>query len=258
MLFRSTVKIGRVEKMSKSKKNTIPPSAIIERFGADTARWFILSDNPPERDMEWTEEGVMATSRYLQRLYRLVLTVSQQVPVLVVLPDTFSENADQLRRLTHRTIVAVTESLDNFAMNVAIARLRELTNALADAEKKSGEPGMDFARREAAMMLSRLSSPLIPHMAEEMMSHLFEDHKLLAESEWPKADEALLTATKVVIAVQIKGKLRGTIEVAPDMEKEKIIQLAQQEKTVSKFLEGKTVLKTIYVPNKIVNFVVNG
>lgn len=253
-----TVKIGRVEKMSKSKKNTIPPSAIIERFGADTARWFILSDNPPERDMEWTEEGVMATSRYLQRLYRLVLTVSQQVPVLVVLPDTFSENADQLRRLTHRTIVAVTESLDNFAMNVAIARLRELTNALADAEKKSGEPGMDFARREAAMMLSRLSSPLIPHMAEEMMSHLFEDHKLLAESEWPKADEALLTETKVVIAVQIKGKLRGTIEVAPDMEKEKIIQLAQREKTVSKFLEGKTVLKTIYVPNKIVNFVVNG
>lgn len=252
------VTIGRVEKMSKSKKNTIPPSVIIERFGADTARWFILSDNPPERDMEWTEEGVVATSRYLQRLYRLITTVAEEVPESVILPVSVSEPADQLRRMTHRTIVSVTESLDSFAMNVAIARLRELTNALADAEKNAEESGMDYARREASIMLCRLSSPLIPHMAEEMMSFLLKDHQLLAESEWPKAEEALLAATKVVIAVQIKGKLRGTIEVAPDMDKEAVIQLAQQEKTVAKFLEGKTILKTIYVPNKIVNFVVNG
>ena len=244
--------------MSKSKKNTIPPSVIIERFGADTARWFILSDNPPERDMEWTEEGIIATSRYLQRLYRLVITIAQEVSLSVNLPETLSENADQLRRMTHRTIVAVTEALDNFAMNVAIARLRELTNALADAGKNAQEVGMNFARREAAVMLCRLSSPLIPHMAEEMMSYFFDHHQLLACSDWPKAEENLLTATKVVIAVQIKGKLRGIIEVVPDMDKDMIIHLALQERTVAKFLEGKTILKTIYVPNKIVNFVVSG
>lgn len=252
------ITIGRVEKMSKSKKNTIPPSVIIERFGADTARWFILSDNPPERDMEWTEEGVIATSRFLQRLYRTVSVIAQQESVNEVLPESISEKADQLRRATHRTIVAVTDALDHFAMNVAIARLRELTNILGDMEKGADEIGMAFARREAAMMLCRLVSPLIPHMAEEMMALFSDKHKLLAESEWPEAEQALLAATKVVIAVQIKGKLRGTIEVVPDMDKETLIGLAKAERTVAKFLEGKTILKTIYVPNKIVNFVVNG
>ncbi|MDI2091546.1 leucine--tRNA ligase [Commensalibacter oyaizuii] len=251
------ITVGRIEKMSKSKKNTIAPSVIIERFGADTARWFILSDNPPERDMEWTEEGAIATSRFLQRLYRIIVSIAQDVPVLMSLPDDIANSADGLRRMTHRTIVAVTEALDAFAMNVAIARLHELTNALGEAEKSANDSGMAFARREAAYILCLLCGPLVPHMAEEMARLLGHD-QLIAQTAWPKADASLLTATRVVIAVQIKGKLRGTIEVSPDLDKDTVIGLAREERTVAKFLEGKTIVKTIYVPNKIVNFVVGG
>lgn len=252
------ITVGRIEKMSKSKKNTIAPSVIIERFGADTARWFILSDNPPERDMEWTEEGAVATSRFLQRLYRVVSIIAQDVPTEVSLPEDISQSADDLRRMTHRTIVAVTEALDAFAMNVAIARLHELTNAVADAEKQAKEIGMDFARREAAYMLSLLCGPLVPHMAEDMVRLLGIKESLVAQTAWPTAEESLLAATRVVIAVQIKGKLRGTIEVVPDLDKETVIEMARSEKTVAKFLDGQNIVKTIYVPNKIVNFVVGG
>lgn len=254
------VTVGRVEKMSKSKRNTIAPSAIIERFGADTARWFVLSDSPPERDMEWTEAGVTGAARFTQRLYRIIHAVSQTIPTQVETPSHFSEQALALRQATHRTIAAVTEALEGFSMNVSVARIHELTSTLAEAEaeKISKQEGMAYARREAAQTLCLLCAPMIPHLSEELFALLHQSNppSLVAEQPWPKADPALLVATKVTIAVQIMGKLRATIDSIPDADPEILMAAAEADSNVARFLEGKTIVKRIHVPNRIINFVV--
>ncbi len=252
------VVVGRVEAMSKSKRNTVDPEAIIDRYGADTARWFILSDNPPERDMEWTEGGVAGAFRFTQRVFRLVDGVSPASPVQ---PDTFGEAARALRRVTHRTIAAVSEALDSFAFNVAVARLYELANAIADAERTNdpAEFGLAWARREAVEMLARLISPMMPHLAEEMHARLHPaTARLVAELPWPEADPDLLTADSVTIAVQVMGKLRATISVPPNAPADTVIAAAEAEPNVARALAGKRVAKRIHVPNRIVNFVVTG
>ncbi|QNT78107.1 leucine--tRNA ligase [Entomobacter blattae] len=265
------VSIGRVEKMSKSKRNTIAPTAIIERFGADTARWFVLSDSPPERDMEWTEAGVSSAARFTQRLYRTVAAVANSTTkedyTQDVSPTWGSEKALALRQATHRTIVAVTEALEEFTMNVAVARIHELTSRLAEAEKTPTEEGMALARREAALTLCLLCAPMIPHLAEEMFSLLNGHSSATAQSTvtdfaatqpWPQPDPALLVASQVTIAIQIMGKLRGTLTVPPDTDPETLMQQAEADPHVAKFLEGKKIVKRIHVPNRIINFVVAG
>ena len=249
------VTVGRVEAMSKSRRNTVDPGAIIERFGADTARWFILSDNPPDREMEWTESGVNGAFRFTQRLYRLAEAVAEIAPGDV--PETFSPAARRLRQATHRTVAAVTEVLESFAFNVAVARIHEFANVLADAERQAAEPGMGWARREAAEAVTRLVAPMIPHLAEEMRSLLFPaSGGLVAEQTWPVADPALVAADQVTIAVQVLGKLRGTITVAPDAPESEILAAAAVEPNVARSIEGKRIVKRIYVPGRIVNFVV--
>ncbi|MFT8851257.1 leucine--tRNA ligase [Acetobacter orientalis] len=252
------VSVGRVEKMSKSKRNTVAPVAIIERFGADTARWFVLSDSPPERDMEWTEAGVAGAARFAQRLFRLVRTVAESVPAQPNCPADLAPQADTLRRATHRTIAAVTEALEGFAINVAVARIHELTSALADAEKTADATGMGFARREAARTLCLLCAPMMPHLAEEMFAQLEPGSTMVVEQPWPEADPSLLAATQVTIAVQIMGKLRGTIEAAPDEDKDTVVARAEAEPNVARLLEGKRIVKRVHVPNRIVNFVTAG
>lgn len=255
------VKVGRSEKMSKSKRNTVSPVEIIEHYGADTARWFVLSDSPPERDMEWTASGVAAAARFMQRLYRLTQAVAERdaSPELSssskVSDVSYGPEADDLRRATHRTIAAVTEALEGFSPNVAVARLHELTSALGDAEKKEGE-GLPAARREAASTLALLIAPMMPHLAEELMALLEPNGTLVAERAWPEADEALLVETQVTLAVQVLGKLRGTISCAPDAPKDDVLALAKAEPNVARALEGKKIVKEIYVPGRIVNFVV--
>ena len=161
------VTIGRVEAMSKSKRNTVDPGAIIGKYGADTARWFILSDNPPERDMEWTESGVAGAFRFTQRVYRLVVTALPDLPAAGTSAEDATGAARKLRQATHRTIASVTEALEGFAFNVAVARIHEFANAIGDA---SGDLGA--ARREALEALARLASPMMPHLAEELWSLL--------------------------------------------------------------------------------------
>jgi leucyl-tRNA synthetase len=251
------VTVGRVEAMSKSRRNTIDPGAIIARYGADTARWFILSDNPPERDMEWTEAGVAGAFRFTQRVFRLAEALDGVRTEMM--PDGFGPAGRTLRRATHRCIAAVTEALDGFAFNVAVARLYELANAITEAERAAPEAGLAWARREAVEMLARLSSPMMPHLAEEVYVRLFPDNgHLVAELAWPEADPALLAAESVTIAVQVGGKLRGTIEVPPDTAAAANVAAAKAESNVAKALEGKRIVKEIYVPNRIVNFVVAG
>ena len=259
---RQPVTVGRVEAMSKSKRNTVDPNSIISRYGADTARWFILSDNPPERDMEWTETGVAAAFRFIQRVSRLadsICGLEMPEPALeTAVPD---EEALDLRRATHRAIAAVTDALENFAFNLAVARIYELAGAIADAVKagRTGDAGMGFALREAIDMLARLAAPMMPHLAEDVFHRLHPDvREPLAEQAWPEADPNLVATQSVTIAIQVMGKLRATLAFAPDTDADIVVAAAEREPNVARLLEGKRVVKRIHVPNRIVNFVVAG
>jgi leucyl-tRNA synthetase len=244
------VVVGRVEKMSKSKRNTVDPGAIVGRYGADTARWFVLSDNPPERDVEWTESGVQGASRFVQRLYRLAVQIAAERRV--ELPASVSGEAKKLRQLTHRTIAAVTEALDSFAFNVAVAKLYELAGGVAGANGDTDE--LVFARFEGAEIAAKLVAPMMPHLGEEIFAKLRPDAGLVARQVWPKANPALLVVDEVTIAVQVNGKLRGTITVPAGLAAEPV--LAEAEAAVASVLAGQTIVKKIHVPDRIVNFVV--
>ncbi len=246
------VVVGRIEAMSKSKRNTVDPGGIIDRYGADTARWFILSDNPPERDIEWTEAGVVGANRFVQRLFRLAKASAGPREMM---PALFSAEAQALRRATHRTIAAVTQALEDFAFNVAVARIYELASAIGEADRAVGTAGMAFARREAVEMSARIVSPMMPHLAEEIHAALGETG-LLANAAWPVADPALLVVDSMTIAVQVSGKLRGTVEVSPDASAADVMAAAEAEPNVARLLSGTRIVKRIHVPGKIVNFVV--
>jgi leucyl-tRNA synthetase len=249
------VTVGRIEAMSKSKRNTIDPGEIIARYGADTARWFILSDNPPERDMEWTESGAAGAFRFTQRIFRL----AEALPAAEPQPAAFGSAGRTLRRATHKAIAAVTDAWEGFAFNVAVARLYELANAITDAERANDEPGLAWARREAVETMARLCSPAMPHLAEEIYTLLHPTgEKLVAELPWPEAEPALLVAETVTIAVQVMGKLRGSIDVPPNAPADTVIAAAEAEPNVARALEGKRIVKRIHVPNRIVNFVTAG
>lgn len=251
------VTIGRVEAMSKSKRNTVDPNAIIARFGADTARWFILSDNPPERDMEWTEAGIQGAFRFIQRLFRIVTAIAA-LPERP-LPAELSPPALALRRMAHRSIKAVTEAIESFAFNVAVARLHEFANALGEAETAGGGDDMIAARREAARILIRLAAPMVPHLAEELHARLDPaDPRLIAEHPWPEADPALLVQEEVTIAVQVAGKLRGTVRMPPGSAEEEVAKAALAEPNVARALAGRPVRKQIFVPDRLINFVPGG
>ena len=245
---------GRVEKMSKSKKNTVDPEAIIDAHGADAARWFMLSDSPPERDMEWTDAGIDGASRFCQRAWRVVSEIAGQgIAAGTPLPAAFGAEAMALRRRTHKAIKAVTADIERFHFNGAVARLYELINALAGFKPK--DDGDRWAAREAAEVFSRLVGPMTPHLAEELWQTLGHDG-LLAESTWPDADPALTIDEEVTVAVQVNGKLRATISLPRDAETRQAEDAALAEPAVQRALEARNPRKVIVVPNRVVNVVV--
>ncbi len=244
------VTIGRIEKMSKSKRNTVAPGVIIDRFGADTARWFVLSDNPPERDVEWTENGILGASRFVQRFYRLGVTIAGETRGAA--PAVFTGEAKKLRQLTHKTIAAVTEALDGFAFNLGVARIYELAGALQGPSPS--DEALRLARFEAMETLCRLVAPMMPHLAEEIFALLRPDAGLVVAQPWPVADAALLVVDEVTIAVQVNGKLRGTITVAAGAGADDVLPIAKQ--AVAGALGDQKIVKEIFVPDRIVNFVV--
>ena len=250
------VTVGRIEKMSKSKHNTVDPGAIIDRYGADTARWFMLSDNPPERDIEWTEAGIAGASRFMGRVFR----VAQGVAALDAwaMPDSLAPPAVALRRVAHRAVAAVTEALETFAFNLAVARLHELTSALVEAERAPDAAGLAWARREAAGILARLLAPMAPHLAETVNAMLAPASILVCEQPWPEADPALVAVDQVTVAVQVMGKLRATVSLAPGADAATAIAAAEADPAVARLLDGRRVVKRIHVPDRIVNFVVAG
>jgi leucyl-tRNA synthetase len=252
---REAVTVGRVEAMSKSKRNTVDPGGIIDRYGADTARWFILSDNPPERDMEWTESGVAGAHRFTQRLFRLVEGAARSLPPAGTDPAGAEGAARKLRQTTHRCIAAVTEALETFAFNSAVARIHEFANAIGMVETNG--PGMDAARREALEAAARLVSPMMPHLAEELWAMLRPGAAALAaELPWLDADPALLVAETVTLAVQVLGKLRATIEVPAGADEATVFAHAEAEENVRRAIGDKPIRKRIHVPGRVVNFVV--
>ena len=248
------VEIGSSEKMSKSKKNVVDPDDIIANYGADTARWFMLSDSPPERDVIWTEAGVWGASRFVQRLWRLVEDSGDAIARSgVVRPNKLSPTADELRRAAHKTLAAVGRNYEQLRFNVAVAQIYEFTNVLQAAFQASGE-GLDWARREAMELLIRMIGPMMPHLAEECWARL-GNHTLLADQPWPAADQSLLVDETITIAVQVNGKRRDELVIARTATKDEVEAAALKLDAVARALEGRPVKKIIVVPQRIVNVV---
>ncbi len=251
----SPVTVGRVEKMSKSRKNVVDPAAIIESYGADTARLFMLSDSPPERDLEWSEAGVEGVWRYVNRLWRLI-TEAELPAAGSAMPNSLSPELIGVRRTIHKTIKSVSEDLEKFRFNRAVAHIRELTNLLGEvAERSPADSRKAWVLREGFETLIRVLEPLAPHLAEELWQQLGHG-KLLAESDWPQFDPDLVIDETVTVAVQVNGKLRGQIELPRDAGREEAEAAALALPAVAKLADGKPPRKVIVVPNRIVNVVV--
>jgi leucyl-tRNA synthetase len=230
-------------KMSKSKKNVVDPDDILATYGADTARWFVLSDSPPERDVEWTASGAEATFKHINRVHRIATDVA-------AMADTAATDADtDLLRAMHKAIVDVTNGVESFGFNAAIAKLYGFTATLS--KSKAGAA----AKREATRTLAQLMAPVTPHLSEEIWAILGGD-SLIVNAPWPVADDAMLVEDTVTMPIQINGKRRSEIAVAADATKEEIEKLALADNAVLKALDGGAPKKLIVVPGRIVNIVI--
>jgi leucyl-tRNA synthetase len=230
------VEIGRVIKMSKSKKNVVDPDEIVATYGADAIRWFMLSDSPPERDLPWSEAGIEGCGRFVQRLWRLF---AQHDAAAAGLDKPLDRKRDQ-------TVAAVAEDIEALSFNKAVARIYELTSAIEKAAPSA-------SRSQAIKTVLLLVAPMMPHLAEEAWSAIGEG--LVAAADWPPVDPALLVEDEVTIAVQVKGKLRDTLTVAKGTAREELEALALASDKVQRALEGAEVKKVIVVPDRLVNLV---
>ena len=237
------VEIVPSAKMSKSKKNVVDPMTIISDYGADTARWFVLSDSPPERDVEWTAAGAEAASKHLARVYR----ICAEIAALDTAPQGDEDTA--LLREMHKAIHDVTMGLESFGFNASIARLYAFTATLQ--KSKAGAE----AKQQAARTLAQLMSPMTPHLSEELWE-LLGGEGLIANATWPQADAAMLVEDTVTLPIQVNGKRRGEITVARDLGKEEVENLVLEHEAVQRALDGGQPKKLIVVPGRIVNVVV--
>jgi leucyl-tRNA synthetase len=230
------VDIGRVIKMSKSKKNVVDPDAIVETYGADAIRWFMLSDSPPERDLPWSEAGIEGCGRFVQRLWRIASQF-----------DASDEGEDKaLDRKRDQTVAAVAEDIEALSFNKAVARIYELASAIEKAQPSA-------SRSAAIRALVLMAAPMMPHLAEEAWQSIGDG--LIADAPWPEVDPALLVDDEVTIAVQVKGKLRDTLTVAKGLPNEELETLALASEKVQKFIDGAPIRKVIVVPDRLVNIV---
>jgi leucyl-tRNA synthetase len=236
------VEIVPSAKMSKSKNNVVDPVNIVREFGADTARWFVLSDSPPERDVEWTASGAEATWKHLARVYRIVFDIAEMA-------EGKGEGDDDLLRAMHKTIDEVTKGVESFGFNAAIAKLYAFTNTL----QKSNAGGT--AKKAAASALAQLMSPMTPHLSEEMWA-ILGGKGLVTAAKWPVADPAMLIDDTVTLPIQVNGKRRGEIVVPKDLPKEEVEKLVLADQAVIRALDGAAPKKIIVVPGRIVNLVI--
>ena len=230
-------------KMSKSKKNVVNPEDIISKYGADTARWFILSDSPPDRDVEWTTSGVEAASKYLRRLWR------EAAEIAAKRDEGDRKSEEELRRRTHRAIADITRGIENFAFNKAVAHLYEFANALARSDAGSQ------AKAEAMRTMARLMCPMVPHLAEEIW-RMLGGKGLVSASTWPEADELLLVEDSVTLPIQVNGKRRSEVVVSKGLDKAEVEKLVMADAAVQRYLDGNPPRRIVVVPERIVNVVV--
>jgi leucyl-tRNA synthetase len=255
---RAPVNIGPIEKMSKSRKNTIDPDVFTEHYGADTARWFMLSDSPPERDVLWTEEGAQGAWRFVQRAWRLI---SESLPLLpkptAKAPAQYAPAAQALRRAAHRGLHAVAGEIEGLRFNRAIAAVYEFANAISAAlqdKAARAEPSFGFALKEALSFFVHAINPIMPHLAEEGWS-LLGYNTLLANESWPDVDRSLLIDDTVTIAVQVNGKRRDEIVLPRNAGRADVEAAALRLESVTRAVDGRPIKKVIVVPERIVNVV---
>jgi leucyl-tRNA synthetase len=266
ILTGAPVEIGPIEKMSKSKRNTVDPSEIMETYGADTARWFMLSDSPPDRDVIWTEKGVAGAHRFVQRVWRLIGDAESLgerfAGTAEALPNAFSPEALALRRAAHRTVAAVDDDIRALRFNVAVARIYELTNEIAGALARlpqmrpdQADFSLGWAVREALELLVNIMAPMMPHFAEECWQALGRDG-LVAERAWPQIDPSLLVEETITLPVQVNGKKRGELTIPIDASQADVETATLALDAVRRALDGHAPRKIVVVPKRIVNVVV--
>jgi leucyl-tRNA synthetase len=254
------VAIGSIEKMSKSKRNTVDPTDIIESYGADTARWFMLSDSPPDRDVEWTDAGAQGTARFLQRVWRLLGDAADLLPSPgTPAPRDPTGLALSLRKAGHKALAAVTENLEGLRFNVALAKIYELVNSLGSAVANervtlASDTAAAAALREALEILVQLMAPMTPHLAEECWTVLGRDG-LVARATWPTVESGLLIEDVVTLPVQVNGKKRADVTVPRDADGAAVEAAVLALEPVQRALDGKPPRKVIIVPQRIVNVV---
>ena len=236
------VTVGQSIKMSKSKKNVVDPDDIIDQYGADTARWFVMSDSPPERDVEWTASGAEAAWKHLQRVWRLTVEITE---------DSSSDSSKdiELEKAKNIAIDAVTNGVEGFAFNKSIAALYQFTNILAKS------PASKNAKIDAMLTMAQLMQPMTPHLAEEIWSTLGGDG-LVTEANWPILDASMLINDTIVLPIQVNGKRRDEIQVSVDFSKDEIEKIVLERQSVLRILDGNAPKKIIVVPGKIVNVVI--
>ncbi len=254
------VEIGAIEKMSKSKRNTVDPDEIIATYGADTARWFMLSDSPPDRDVIWTEAGVQGAYKQTQRLWRLMGEIERVVgPSRPARPAIFSQAAADIRRVAHASLAKIEDDIERLRFNVAIATIYEFANTLSTAigavETANVSDDLRFAFAEAGEMLVHGFAPMMPHLAEECWTALGHE-TLISQTPWPPVDRSLIVSNKVTMPVQVNGRKRADVTVPRDAEAAMVEAATLALDLVQKALEGRLPKKIVVVPNRIVNVVV--
>ena len=253
------VEIGAIEKMSKSRRNTVDPDDIIASFGADAARWFMLSDSPPEGDVIWSEDGVQGVARFIQRIWRLVGEIGNAGATLdAPTPAAFGEAATLVRKATHNALLRVEADIARLRFNRCVAHSNELVNALSQAISNQSEPSttdLAWAYREAAHALIAIIGPMMPHLAEECWADLGFTG-LACEAPWPEADAGLVRENVIVLPVQINGKRRAEVTVPRDAPAQSIEEIVLALDSVQRALEGRKIKRIVIVPERIVNVVV--
>jgi len=245
-------------KMSKSKGNVVDPNVIVDKYGSDAARVFILFTSPPERDLEWSDDGVVGASRFIDRVYRLVIRFAEALKnEPVVKADKIGESAQSLRRICHKTIQGITADIEErIGLNTSIAKIMELVNEMYRFTEKDTINKCDFpVFRESVEALLRLLSPFAPHICDELYEAIGGEGFVL-DQEWPKHNPKFLQSDTMLMVVQVNGKVRGKVTVASDADKDVVWQAALKEEQIARWLEDKEPKKVIYVPKKLMNIVI--
>jgi len=255
ILDNSDVKVGRSESMSKSKKNVVDPGSIIRQYGADTARWFMLSDSPPDRDLEWSDSGVHGSWKFINKLWKLVVSNINNLPKNSLKePKNLDSDSLELRKKSHKAIKMITTCLEEFKFNVAVANIHELVNYLQEYINKAGKS--EWVKKETIEIILKLSNPMLPHITEELWYRLGKK-SLLCNETWPLPIQSLCEEVNANISIQINGKHKITLSIPMSLEKEDVEKIATKNINVSKILSRGKLIKTIFVPNRILNFVLS-